>query len=244
MMLIINADDFGKNRLVTDNIITCIKRGSVTSTSAMVFMEGSQRAAELAREYSFDVGLHLNFTQNFTRPNDDPLLINYHDHIVRFLIGTRYNFLIYNPFYRKHFEYAFYAQLEEFERLYNKQPSHIDGHHHKHLAMNILLRNLIPEGQKIRRNFTYAPGEKSLLNRMYRLMCDSWLKRKYQTIDYLFSLTELISADKLTQGLEFAKKSNVELVTHPELEKEFEYLMSDTFILALTNLKTGTFSQL
>jgi len=31
----------------------------------MVFMEDSERAADLAKEYSMEVGLHLNFTQEF-----------------------------------------------------------------------------------------------------------------------------------------------------------------------------------
>jgi predicted glycoside hydrolase/deacetylase ChbG (UPF0249 family) len=61
-MVIINADDFGRSRLVTDRILSCYKQGSITSTSAMVFMEDSQRAVDLAKEYSIDVGLHLNFT--------------------------------------------------------------------------------------------------------------------------------------------------------------------------------------
>lgn len=56
-MLIINAEDFGMNRLATDRMLYCYKKGTVLSTSVMVFMEDSQRAADLyclINLYKFD----------------------------------------------------------------------------------------------------------------------------------------------------------------------------------------------
>jgi len=243
-MLIINADDFGRSRLATDRILSCYKQGSVTSTSAMVFMEDSQRAADLAREYSIDVGLHINFTQKLTQRISGSLLCDYHDRIVGFLTRNKYNFLIYNPALRKHFEYVFQVQLEEFERLYGMSPSHIDGHHHMHLCANMLFETIIPAGQKVRRNFSFARGEKSLLNRMYRAVIDKWLARRYQMTDYYFSLSERIKSGRLAYALELANASIVELETHPELGKEFEWLMGNACTQAISNLQRGTYSQL
>ena len=65
-MLIINADDWGRSVAETDAALRCYKGGRITSVSAMVFMEDSERAAELAKENELDVGLHLNFTDEFT----------------------------------------------------------------------------------------------------------------------------------------------------------------------------------
>ena len=65
-MLIINADDWGRSVAETDAALRCYKEGRITSVSAMVFMEDSERAAELAKENELDVGLHLNFTDKFT----------------------------------------------------------------------------------------------------------------------------------------------------------------------------------
>ncbi|PYL02866.1 MAG: chitooligosaccharide deacetylase, partial [Verrucomicrobia bacterium] len=65
-MLIINADDWGCSVAETDAALRCYKGGRITSVSAMVFMEDSERAAELAKENELDVGLHLNFTDKFT----------------------------------------------------------------------------------------------------------------------------------------------------------------------------------
>src|SRR5438445_7602395 len=64
-VLIINADDWGRECETTDRILDCICCGAVSSVSGMVFMEDSERAACIAREKGVDVGLHLNFTTPF-----------------------------------------------------------------------------------------------------------------------------------------------------------------------------------
>src|SRR4051812_44794927 len=64
--VIVNADDWGAQAVTTDRILDCIRHGSVSSTSAMVFMEDSERAADVAREYGVSTGLHLNLTEAFT----------------------------------------------------------------------------------------------------------------------------------------------------------------------------------
>ena len=243
-MLIINADDFGRSCLATNRILSCYKQGSVTSTSAMVFMEDSQRAADLARKEKMDVGLHLNFTQKLTQRISSPVFCDYYDRIVRFLTGSKYNFLIYNPALRKEFEYVFQVQLCEFERLYGVSPSHINGHHHMHLCTNMLIDAIIPNGYNVRRNFSFVRGEKSLLNRLYRAVIDKWLSRRYLTTDYFFSLSERIKTGRLAGALDLAKASIVELETHPELEKEYEWLMGDAYTKATSDLQMGTYSQL
>ena len=50
-MLIVNADDLGRNITATDNILCCHARRRVSSASAMMFMADSERAARpLPRE--------------------------------------------------------------------------------------------------------------------------------------------------------------------------------------------------
>src|ERR1051326_6627341 len=66
--LVINADDWGRDLENTSRTLDCIRRGSVSSVSAMVFMEDSERAAEIAQERKVDAGLHLNFTTAFSAP--------------------------------------------------------------------------------------------------------------------------------------------------------------------------------
>src|SRR5437868_3216445 len=179
-MLIINADDWGRSMAETDAALRCYKAGRITSVSAMMFMEDSERAAELAKEQNPEVGLHLNFDERFTGNRVPTTLGNYHDKIARFLTRNKYSQLLYNPFLRKAFSYSYQAQAEEFARLFGKQPSHIDGHHHMHLCANLILSNTIPAGAKLRRNFSFWPGEKSLLTRAYRGLVDRWLARRHR----------------------------------------------------------------
>jgi predicted glycoside hydrolase/deacetylase ChbG (UPF0249 family) len=241
-MLIINADDWGRSVAETDAALGCYKRGRITSVSAMVFMEDSERAAELAKENELDVGLHLNFTDKFTTNQYPQTLGNYHNEIGRFLRGNKYSQLLYNPFLRRDFAYSYEAQVEEFARLYRKPPSHIDGHHHMHLCANVLLSNTIPAGAKLRRNFSFWPGEKSILNRTYRWLVDRWLARRYCLADYFFDLTQCIEEKKLDRVAALAKSSNVELMTHPIVNKEEEYLMSDEFQEILQRLEIGHYA--
>jgi chitin disaccharide deacetylase len=243
-MIIINADDFGKTRNATDKILSCFNYGSVTSTSAMVFMDDSIRAAELAKEYHFDVGLHLNFTQELTQPNIGLHLCEYHNRIRKYLVNNKYNALIYNPSLRKNFQYVFRSQIEEFENLYGKSPSHINGHHHMHLCANMLLEQFIPKNQKVRRNFTFNRGEKGIFNLAYRTVVDLVLSRRYIITDYFFSLYELIRTGRVAAALELAKKSVVEIETHPEMIEEYVWLVGDSFIKALVNLQRGTYAKL
>jgi len=241
-MLIINADDWGRSVAETDAALRCYKGGRITSVSAMVFMEDSERAAELAKENELDVGLHLNFTDKFTANQYSGTLANYHGEIVRFLRGSKYSQLLYNPFLRKEFAYSYEAQFAEFTRLYGKPPSHIDGHHHMHLCANILLSNIIPAGMKMRRNFSFSPGEKGVLNRTYRAIIDRRLAHKYQITDYFFDLTQCIEGKKVDRVAALAKSSSVELMTHPVMNAEEKYLMSDEFQVILQPLEISGYA--
>jgi predicted glycoside hydrolase/deacetylase ChbG (UPF0249 family) len=241
-MLIINADDWGRSVAETDAALRCYKRARITSVSAMMFMEDSERAAELAKENELDVGLHLNFTDRFTANQSPGTLGNYHGKIIHFLKRNKYAQLLYNPFLRKEFTYSYDAQAGEFARLYDKTPSHIDGHHHMHLCANIVLSNLIPAGTKMRRNFSFWAGEKNLLNRAYRGFVDRWLARKYRVADYFFDLTQCIERKKLDRVAVLAKSSNVELMTHPIVNAEEVYLMSDEFRELLQRLEVGGYA--
>jgi chitin disaccharide deacetylase len=241
-VLIINADDWGRSVAETDAALRCYRENRITSVSAMVFMHDSQRAAELANNSDLDVGLHLNFSEEFTDGRCPRRLRDNHGRIVRFLRRNKYSQLLYNPFLRREFASSYAAQAGEFVRLFGKQPSHIDGHHHMHLCANVLLSNMIPAGTRLRRNFSFWPGEKSMLNRAYRWLVDRWLARRYRLADYFFDLTQCIDGKKLDRVAALAKSSHVELMTHPIVNAEEEYLMSDEFRELLQRLEIGGYA--
>jgi len=239
-MLIINADDWGRSAAETNAALRCYQEGRITSVSAMVFMEDSERAVEFSKDNSLDVGLHLNFSEEFTGGQCPGKLRDYHVRIVRFLKRTKYSQLFYNPFLRNEFAYSYEAQASEFVRLFERPPSHIDGHHHMHLCGNLLLSAVIPAGTKIRRNFSFWRGEKSWLNRAYRALVDRWLARRYQLADYFFDLSQSIREKKMDRIMALAKSSKVELMTHPIVRTEFEYLLGDEFQSMLDRLEGQT----
>lgn len=228
-MLIINADDWGRNRAATDRSLQCLHEGRITAASAMVFMEDSVRAAELALANGLDVGLHLNFTLPFTGIVRDLQLVERHKRIAHFLKPQGFRRIVFHPTLSNDFMYVYRRQVEEYERLYGYPPSRIDGHHHMHICANMLISRIIPHGIRIRRNHSFFSGEKSLSNRCYRAAVDAWLRRRYLCTDYFFRLLPLSPADRIRRIAGLARLSAVELAVHPEMPVEYDFLMSDDF---------------
>jgi len=243
-MLIINADDWGRNRIATDNSMVCFRKGRITSASAMVFMKDSQRAAELALEFGLDAGLHLNFTLKFDGAINSSKLIECQQRIASFLRANKYSFLLYNPLLKSDFHYIYTTQYEEYVRLYNKMPTHIDGHHHLHLCTNMLVDRLIPRGAKVRRNFTFSSGEKNVFNRFYRRVVDAIIIRRYNCTDFFFSLLLLLRTARLQTIVDMSRSRSVEVVVHPERNEEFDCLMSDGYFDVISLVDTGHYGLL
>jgi predicted glycoside hydrolase/deacetylase ChbG (UPF0249 family) len=222
--LIVNADDWGRDRETTTRTLECVRRGTVSAVSAMVFMEDSGRAAELARENKVDTGLHLNLTTPFSLASCPARTQEHQELLSRFLRKGRFSFVIYHPGLSNSFEYVVKTQLDEFRRLYGGEADRIDGHHHMHLCANVLLANLLPAGTRMRRNFTFAAGEKGFVNRTYREMVDRRLARRHLLTDYFFSLPPLEPKERLRRIFASALQSVVELETHPVNTAEYHFL--------------------
>lgn len=223
-MLVINADDWGRDRETTDRIFECVSGGTVSSTSAMVFMEDSERAAEIARERGVDAGLHLNFTTRFSAANCPANLLEHQSHVAAYLSRRRLNQIVFHPGLAGSFEYVVAAQLDEYRRLYGMDAGRVDGHHHMHLCANVLFQGLLPRGIIVRRNFSFQAGEKSLVNRLYRKSIDYKLAKRHKLVDLLFSLPPLESHDHLERVLSLARQFVVEVETHPVNADEYRFL--------------------
>jgi len=243
-MLIITADDLGKNTATTDNSILCFKNGRITSVSAMVFMKDSERAAELASEFGVESGLHLNFSQPFDGAIRSERLLTSQLRLVAFLEKSRFAPVFYNPFLKKDFEYVYMAQYDEYVRLYGMAPTYINGHRHKHLCANVLIDGLIPRGSRIRRTFTFSWGEKNIFNLMYRRLIEQIIASKYVCTDSFFSLLPLDKEDYWQRIVNLSKESVVELMVHPERKEDLDCLMSDKYFEMISLLKIGNYGLL
>ena len=128
--LIVNADDFGFNREITDGIVESHRNGIVTSTTLMINMPAAEYAVEKAKQLpELSVGLHVNLTagQPLSDPSEIPSLVTddgtFHDQ---------------QTFFRRANACKFdSAQLElemrrQFQRIQDLglTPTHADSHHH------------------------------------------------------------------------------------------------------------------
>jgi hypothetical protein len=120
----------------------------------------------------------------------------------------------------------------------------LDGHQHRHLCINILWDEIIPRGVKMRRNFSFWPGEKGLLNRAYRRWFDSVLARRYRLTDFFFGLAHCLGTERLDRVVQLASGANVELMTHPVVAAEYNCLMSEAYLDAIRGVRTGSYRQL
>lgn len=227
--LIMNADDWGRDVLTTDRILDCSMKGAVSSVSAMVFMEDSERAADLAWQREIEAGLHLNFTTPFSSARCPSALLKHQQKVAYYLLRHRLAQIIFHPGLVQSFEYLVKTQLDEFNRLYGVVPERIDGHHHMHLCANVLIQRLLPSGAIVRRNFSFERSEKSIWNRSYRRVLDWCLARKYKLADYFFSLPPLGSRDRLRRISSLAQHFIVEVETHPVNPAEYQYLIGGSF---------------
>jgi chitin disaccharide deacetylase len=223
-LLIINADDWGRDNENTERILECILQRTVSSVSAMVFMEDSERAAEIAREHSIDAGLHLNLTTGFSSSNTPSRLLECQREVAAYLTRHRLNQVVFHPGLVRSFEYVVAAQQAEYRRLYGKSAGRVDGHHHMHLCENVLLQGLLPRGIVVRRSFSFQRGEKGLVNRLYRQTIDRRLARRHHLVDFLFSLQPLKSLGRLERIRCLSRRFVVEVETHPINMDEFRFL--------------------
>jgi hypothetical protein len=223
-ILIVNADDWGRDRDTTERTFECIQRGAVSAVSAMVFMEDSERAAAVAREHGIDAGLHLNFTTAFSAPNSSARLMECQHKVAAYLLRSSLARVTYHPLLARSFEYLVAVQRDEFRRLYGTEPERFDGHHHMHLSANVLLGGLLPPGTLVRPHFSHESGEKALRNRVFRQLTHIVLARRHRVVDYLFSLPPFEPPSRLQRIFSLARRSVVEVETHPVNPEEYRFL--------------------
>jgi predicted glycoside hydrolase/deacetylase ChbG (UPF0249 family) len=244
-LLIVTANDWGGEIRATDGIAACFRGSRITGATAMVYMADSKRASDLAREEGLSLGLHLNLTQPF----DDPATPRPVQERQRRLLGhfarLRLRRWTYRPFLRSSVASAIADQLEAFRSLYGAEPTHIDGHEHVHICPEVLLSRALPRGTPIRTAHGWrsgvGPGD------IARRLRQRAIARRFATTDYFFSVRSLVprfGGTGLQAALELSDRASVEVMTHPAVSDELEYLLSDAWSDALRGRRLGTFTDL
>ena len=243
-MIIVTADDYGKNRRATDSIFECFSKKRITSASVMVFMEDSERAASLAAKTGLELGLHLNFTMPFSAPETPPHLRKQQGKVISYLSSHKLAQAIYNPFLSDAFRFLCREQEDEFKNLYGRAPAFYNGHHHMHLCANILAGKLLPQGAPVRRTFKFERGEKNRINRLYRRYVDRIVSKRHISTDRFFSIQPLQDRERLKRIFAYAENESVEIEVHPENMEETEFLLSEPYQNLIDGVPVGGFLQL
>ena len=114
-VLVVNADDFGASDGVNAGIITAYEQGIVTSTSLMVRGQAAEAAADFAWDSGLSVGLHFDLGEWAYVDGEwkaEYEVVDLHD--------------------RAAVTKELRTQVEAFQDLIGRTPTHLDSHQHVH----------------------------------------------------------------------------------------------------------------
>jgi predicted glycoside hydrolase/deacetylase ChbG (UPF0249 family) len=249
-LLIVNADDWGGERRSTEAIHEAFDAGRVTSTTAMVYMEDSGRAAEIAKAERLPVGLHLNLTQPFTDPAAPAPVRQRQQRAAAAFRGrgrdghpgtSQVRRWLFDPRIAGAVGDALRDQLERFEALYGGPPDHFDGHNYVDTAPNVFLSRALPRGAMMRNSLDRYPLEPGAMAvaRGLRQQVRGW---RFRSTRYVLHIADLELPDD--PQLATAETDPVEVICHPDNPAEMKRLMSDEWAVCLARLRIGSFADL
>ncbi len=212
--IIVNADDFGLTKEISDVIINIFLLGNISSTSLMVNTPGTNHAIELAKKYpKLGVGLHFNLTEGKALSGVSSITN---------LEGAFYdkfslNFAVYSN--KVNFHHILLELNKQYEYLYNAglSVSHIDSHQHIHMNPKIfkLVANFA-KGKNIPIRITFPQSIRRAKGSI------DLTKRLKQFILFYVSLKNRKYAQEIS--IKFNKSFNSIFDFHPfQMPKEDDY---------------------
>ena len=236
--IIVNADDFGINKIVTSEIECAIIDGHVTSTTIMAngeCLDEVRRFASEHTEVSYGVHLCLSEFSSLTKKETFHLagltdengifvkkaifkLKDYYDNALLSAIRDELN-----------------AQIDVVSSL-GIPISHADSHHHVHIIypLNEIFGKVLHERgiSKIRLGSDYRTLRLKLhfSDWMNRVRVNNFYRSQFTTTDAFYSYTDFIK-----EGLKRHNEKTVELMCHPghpaeRYRKEMELVGQETII--------------
>ncbi len=244
-MLIVNADDWGLRPEVTDAILECWRAGAITSASAMVHMEDSGRAFELAAREDLPLGLHLNLTTPFTAADVPPDRRRRQERAVAYFAGPGRRRLLLDPSVRGLVDSCIADQLEAFAESAGLA-RHADGHQHIQVCPTVLLAPSLGRLAGLRRAQSFLTGRRSTVKRAYRGTINLALRRRFRSVRFV-SLRDLhpdLGGTGLDRLADLARREDVEVMVHPAWQEERQVLLSTGWLRLLASLPTGSHEDL
>ena len=121
--IFIHADDFGRSKNISNNILKCINSKNINSTSVMVGFD--ERYFNIIKKKKIKIKLHINLTEGYEN----------------FLIDKSYSFLnllflCFHPnfsYHKKVITNEIDKQIRYFKKRFNMKHIRIDSHEHIHV---------------------------------------------------------------------------------------------------------------
>ena len=225
--LIINADDFGFSRSVTDGILHAHQAGILTSTTLMATMSDCDRAMDLAQSNpSLGVGIHLCLTQGTPRSGKLRSITSGNNEFPR-KVPQLLQRISFNRKALNEAKAEWAAQIE-YVLNHSMRPTHLDSHKHIHhwpalarIAADLAKEYHIPaircaDEVTIRSAPKLSAGYRSLrfLARKLKTQC---VRTELRSTDWFFGLaaTGAFSADIWLNLLEQLPDGTGEVMVHP-----------------------------
>jgi predicted glycoside hydrolase/deacetylase ChbG (UPF0249 family) len=188
MQIIVNGDDLGYTRGVTEGILEGYHKGILRSTTALMSAQYIEESAELTKDCEdLGIGVHLNLTLECPLTKNRTLT----DPTTGEFYHGRTEIWKHDPDYDEIYA-EWSAQIERFIQVFHKYPTHLDSHHGVHDAT--------PQALQIAQQ----------LSREYDLPL-----RRYSQFTYV---PDFFGSSKPQQLIEILKKykgQNIEIMAHP-----------------------------
>ena len=216
--LVVNADDLGMSRGISDGILLAHRFGFLTSASLMVNMPATEYAIEhLAAVPALSIGIHLNVCRGkpISPPHEVPSLVDSSGdfHLPPVMVRKLWRWRV----SARDLETEFLAQIR-WMKSRGLQPTHADSHHHAHIypsAVSAFARAVASEGISCIRASRFScwtrngvlggPHEGGVVRRLlvqgYRNALQHTAFRKFKSADSRISFPSAARKDSTNLGL-------------------------------------------
>ncbi len=261
--LCLHADDFGLAPGVNEAILELLENSRMSGTSVMTVFDDLENVAIPLKKFidRADIGLHLTLTDQPALNGASAIATKGAFPNVKKLILS----CLLHRMDKNALASEISAQLDRFERVFDKPPSHIDGHHHVHVfpvIREVLLEQISKRGwNPVFRDSRSSPPPgknfRGLRAGVVQFMAQGFAKLAHQSGYFLGpEFTGFYDSSKATGFADHTEMSlqsfgdSVHMMCHPgqvdsilesrdgllePRQREFEYLASDAFAALLQN---------
>lgn len=223
---IVSADDFGKNSSTNKNILELLSLKKLHRISVMINGTFSAEEVRLLLDSSVKLDLHLNFFNLLKSGPHSKEEVS----ILGRLLAFSKNYLL-GKIKVSAVKKDWTAQLEKFHAIFGKYPDGLNSHEHVHffppyfkVISNLAQKSKIAYVRFGKKDFLQADNFVSLV--IFGL---KKINRRHFLAAGLDSADFLISLDWLKEEIKNLPAGEIELIIHPEITAELEFIKTQDF---------------